>query len=578
MAKCCSKVRLVVADGALLKSVEYMISIFPNLKQFHRDPCHALGIAIREPLIRAERLQALFDVLFFDNHALLKDVRWSDVWAVKLVEWQKRLVEERGYQGGRITQVIHTFSFAYHRFESFCTPLFNLLMIIPAVIWMLKAIAEDWRCDDQSRRAMRSLAAIDAQFILDLGLIADYGALCLRMLRHFDQHSKDPSLTRSILKTWDKQSSSLFRECNIFRSAQPCQTATQIAMEQIMYMREVDYANRVRDFQSIPPKQLFETGVQQMSHVIVAAQGRVFADFIDATDFYMCLEVFNLDVWLPLWALASSQSLITDREGMRLARKLRSYLDVYSTEYKTIDDWIIVVGIALRHRDLLLNEQPQRRPDDRLDHRICWALSVAEIAQNHRWAVLPVHGYLSWMDGTGSVERGLGTLAAVLAGHPGNRPRTIDKDANAMCVEIRLDGPVDSAQIHYDDSRGERRAGEFAKESAALWIAIRGRRFGCYKKRIDAGVRKDFAKQQVGTFALQRKMQLKAIDSISEGKGNLWLAGARPVELKRAGVNALGSLSTAFVKFNKDSKDRREEKVAAGAWRGFKVKLTAQAY
>jgi len=143
-----------------------------------------------------------------------------------------------------------------------------------------------------------------------------------------------------------------------------------------------------------------------------------------------------------------------------------------------------------------------------------------------------------------------------------------------MCLELRLDGPVNSAQIHYDDRSGERHAGEFAKESAALWLAIRGRRFGCYKKRKDAGVRKGFDKQKVGTFALQRKMQLKALDSISEGKGNLWLTGASRVKLKQAGVNAFGSLSPALTKFNKESKKRREEKAAAGLWRGFPVKPT----
>ena len=46
--------------------------------------------------------------------------------------------------------VIHEFTFAPQRFESFYTPLFNLLMIIPAVIWMLKTIATDFRDPDQS--------------------------------------------------------------------------------------------------------------------------------------------------------------------------------------------------------------------------------------------------------------------------------------------------------------------------------------------------------------------------------------------------------------------------------------------
>ena len=95
--------------------------------------------------------------------------------------------------------------------------------------------------------------------------IADYGALGLRLIRRFDVHSKDPSLTRRILRAWEKQTSCLFRECNIFRihraapqapglapsqaSEEPgpqesksvCKTATHIAMEQIAYIADLSF-------------------------------------------------------------------------------------------------------------------------------------------------------------------------------------------------------------------------------------------------------------------------------------------------------------------------------------------------
>ena len=161
-----------------------------------------------------------------------------------------------------------------------------------------------------------------------LGLISDYGALCLRVLRRFDAHSNDPSLTRSTIREWERQTSYLFRECNIFRAplapsqgegagpgpregaSMSSKTATQIAMEQISrYIGEHDYATRIRDFQAAPPTQLFAAGVERMNQVVAAAQARVAADFTDAKDLYMCLEIFNLVVWLPLLPLATSQSL-----------------------------------------------------------------------------------------------------------------------------------------------------------------------------------------------------------------------------------------------------------------------------
>ena len=546
--------------------------------------------------MRSERFDDIFNLLFFDEHALLKDFRFSDVWAAKFAEWQRRLTKERGYQGGAITQVIRTFTWAPQRFESFYIPLFNLLCIIPAVIWMLKTIAEDWRCDKSSKRALRALDAIDAQFILDLGIMSDYGCICLRLIRRFDVHSKDPSLTRSIIRAWERQMSSLFRECNIFRQASPLapglehaqaseepgpqeeesmrKTGTQIAMEQIDYIREVDYANRVRDFKAIPPRQLFETGIQKMKQVVDAASARVAADFTDATDFYMCLEIFNLDVWLPFLTLASSQSIPrSEGAGLRLARKFRLYLDHFATEYQTLDDWIIVVAIAVRHRNLLLSEQPQRSPEYHLDHRICWALSLAEIEQNHRWASRLVLGYLTWIDGTGSVERGLGIHTGVLACHSGSRARKLGEDAIEMIAEIRLDGLANSAEIQYKDRSGAVHAGEFALECAALWLATRGRRFGCYKKRCDAGTTRQYKhKSQIGTYKMQRTLQTQALDSIATGGTNSWLPGASQTELKRKCMSTPADKRKEMVDFNDTTKKRRVEKTEAGVWRGFSVK------
>ena len=94
-------------------------------------------------------------------------------------------------------------------------------------------------------------------------------------------------------------------------------------------------------------------------------------------------------------------------------------------------------------------------------------------------------------------------------------------DANEMCVEVRLDGPVDSAEIHYDDRHGVRRAGEFALECAELWIEVRGRRFGCYKLRSDAFKKR--SKPAIGTLKSQRQLQVKALDSIAAGGESSWL-------------------------------------------------------
>ena len=54
-------------------------------------------------------------------------------------------MQDRGFQGGVVTEIIRTFKFAPQRFESLCTPLMDFLLIVPAIVKMLKMIAEDWR-------------------------------------------------------------------------------------------------------------------------------------------------------------------------------------------------------------------------------------------------------------------------------------------------------------------------------------------------------------------------------------------------------------------------------------------------
>ena len=584
------KVRLVAADMGLMKCVEYMKgSIFPRLIIYHRDPAHALRLAIKDPLERVERFEAIFDILFHKQHALLKDLRFSDLWRGKLIEWQERLVRDRGYQGGAITEIIRNFSFAPQRFESFYTPLFNLLLILPAVIWMLKQIAEDWRDDDAKFRAMRALNAIDAQFVLDLGLICDYAAVSLRLLRRFDVHSKDPSVTLRLLKEWLDQLHTLFRDGNVFQVVpsiaaglddsetivwETPMTGTQIAMEQITYIGEVDYANHIRDFCNKRPTDLFEDGMRRMNQVIDAVEARVWADFSDS-DLYMCLEIFDLDAWSPLLPLASSQSISSTDAGLRLGRKLRAYLDFFSLEYKTVDHWVLVAAIAVRHKNSIGSECPQRSPTFRLDHRICWALAAQEIARCHPWADVPVRGYLAWIDGTGSVERGLGIHAAVQASHQGTKTKAATQDELEMCAELRIDGPADSTEISYRDRYGQEHVGRFGKDCAAKWLATRGRRFGTYKKRKDAGCSRPVRK--TGTFKKQRALQVRALDSISSLRAYPWLRGCSKERMAevRAGIRLSQETSTLKLdNYIKNTQERAHEKKEAGIWRGFPVKPT----
>ena len=50
-------------------------------------------------------------------------------------------------------------------------------------------------------------------------------------------------------------------------------------MEQIDYIGEVDYCNRIRDFNDVGPTELFKRGLQGMRQVTDVATSRMQADF-----------------------------------------------------------------------------------------------------------------------------------------------------------------------------------------------------------------------------------------------------------------------------------------------------------
>ena len=52
---------------------------------------------------RAERFEDIFKMLFKDKHALLNDLRFSDLWKANITEWQRRVIQDRGFLGGDVT-------------------------------------------------------------------------------------------------------------------------------------------------------------------------------------------------------------------------------------------------------------------------------------------------------------------------------------------------------------------------------------------------------------------------------------------------------------------------------------------
>ena len=79
-------------------------------------------------------------------------------------------------------------------------------------------IAEDWRDSEVLKKAIVAMSEITDEFVFHVGLVADYGALAVRLIRAFDVQDKDPATNRGLLRALTDQCRMLFHHGAILRS------------------------------------------------------------------------------------------------------------------------------------------------------------------------------------------------------------------------------------------------------------------------------------------------------------------------------------------------------------------------
>ena len=174
-------VRSICCDGALQKVAAVLRSTFTEVVLIQRDPAHFIRIACMEPLVRTGRFEAQHKRLFTAKHALLKSVQFSDALQARLEACQRIVVQSRGCQGGDVRHIMRHFSFAAHRFESWAGPRRKYACCVHAVALLLCEMAGDSRRSLHERQeAQAALDAMTPRDMLEVGLAADFGEICMR--------------------------------------------------------------------------------------------------------------------------------------------------------------------------------------------------------------------------------------------------------------------------------------------------------------------------------------------------------------------------------------------------------------
>ena len=309
-----------------------------------------------------------------------------------------------------------------------------------------------------------------------------------RFIREWDASNHDPADAAASLAAFEKKLRILFVEgyimfdsCATTPELGAAKTITQIVHEQLQDKVHIRYGNRTKYLFTSTSRTDIAPVLAEMKSVVEDVLARLSADFHDQ-DVYMAFEALALSTWRAL--LASDDSDARQAALLRKARRLWRALglddDWPSDKFKTL------VRGALQHRDCL-----QGSSADIPDNRITWATFCAATPEA-QWALPVIQLYVSHPDGTGDVERGLGRHAKFRDAHLGT-PDGTGGSTPELCLEIRIDGPQDVAELFTRSDSGTLLLNEFSRELAKTWLSKFGRRFSCQQT-----ARKDTGKTGTG--------------------------------------------------------------------------------
>ncbi|CAJ1345682.1 unnamed protein product, partial [Effrenium voratum] len=159
--------------------------------------------------------------------------------------------------------------------------------------------------------------------------------------------------------------------------------------------------------------------------------------------------------------------------------------------------------------------------EDGFDSRACWARVSNEALgrriagpRGFRWLPLVVEWMLSIQDGTGQVERDLGTFQKLLSAHAGplDEAGVTADDLGRLAFAC----PVQEEKAIVDGEDGVLKLTPLSKAWQVEWLRCHGRRFCCYKKRKDHG--RTGQKRGEGTDRAVQRRRKAACDALAKSK------------------------------------------------------------
>jgi hypothetical protein len=233
-----------------------------------------------------------------------------------------------------------------------------------------------------------------------------------------------------------------------------------------------------------------------LAKVVDTVRDRLLVEF-NAGDLYACYEAFNLDTWQREFEDGGTLDTAFSRVNWCASRLCEALGQHHNRE-----EWISTGQKALQKKRQMVLAIRRRlcfdaEPDidvialigSKIDNRVVWRtlLDGGELTDSQSAIA---RQYLSTLDGTGEIERGLARDKAVMAAHQGPHNRGDEEAELYSCLaELLMDGPRNEAELFKKGHDEVLLLTDFTRRCAARWVDFHGRRFGCYRSRKDTGRR-----------------------------------------------------------------------------------------
>lgn len=193
------KVRVLASDGGPSERRALFLGVtcgfFPNANFCVKDLAHCIRIATQKPMQILSTYQDVYSEIVGKRHALLPDIQNSIKWRNILEAIQVELLQMPGMKTqGALKVVLAHLAFAKQRMDSCADPVAKVALMLLPIGVLLALISSDERVQSWQREGAASLLSkMQPLFLHALGVLADWGIICLNFLRLFDHGDHDVS-------------------------------------------------------------------------------------------------------------------------------------------------------------------------------------------------------------------------------------------------------------------------------------------------------------------------------------------------------------------------------------------------